>query len=185
MKAQNRQSGYTLIEIMVVMVIVAVLAGFGMPKLNRYIKSSDTVEPSNFAAGITAGIAAYVSQHHNASMANIKTAINQTFDTLDTSCGTNCIAKMIPVLQLPKNHVWIYKIAVDVDSTEANRRIETCIKIYKSGAETDYILYSSIASAVTTWEGNLFRAPYVYGGAFVAGGACPSSLPSASASNQG
>jgi prepilin-type N-terminal cleavage/methylation domain-containing protein len=50
----ERRAGFTLVELMVVVVIISILAAIAIPTFNQYIKKSRTTEASGFLAEIKA-----------------------------------------------------------------------------------------------------------------------------------
>ena len=55
--------GFTLVEMMIVVAIIAVLAGVALPQYNKYIKKSKTVEGVNFMRQIADGEVVYRGMH--------------------------------------------------------------------------------------------------------------------------
>jgi len=67
------RKGFTLIEVLVVAVIVAILAAVAIPAYNAYIKSTKLDVAKNLAATIVQSAATYYSKYPTATMAYSKT----------------------------------------------------------------------------------------------------------------
>jgi type IV pilus assembly protein PilA len=71
------RKGFTLIEVLVVAVIVAILAAVAIPAYNAYIKGSKEKVALNFAATVAQSAATYYAQSQKAP-ADIETDLNVT-----------------------------------------------------------------------------------------------------------
>ena len=61
---KNKQKkGFTLVEMMIVVAIIAVLAGVAIPQYNKYVKKSETTEAMRFMKQITDAEILYYSTH--------------------------------------------------------------------------------------------------------------------------
>jgi len=65
-EVKKMRKGFTLIEVLVVAVIVAILAAVAIPAYNGYISSSKEKVAKNTAGAIAASVAAYYSEHQTA-----------------------------------------------------------------------------------------------------------------------
>jgi prepilin-type N-terminal cleavage/methylation domain-containing protein len=61
-KARARSRGFSLIELMIVVVIIGILAGIGIFSVKRYIRSSKTTEAIHLIGDIKAGQEAYLDE---------------------------------------------------------------------------------------------------------------------------
>jgi prepilin-type N-terminal cleavage/methylation domain-containing protein len=64
-EVKKMRKGFTLIEVLVVAVIVAILAAVAIPAYNGYIKSSKERVATNTSATVAAAMAAYYSEYQN------------------------------------------------------------------------------------------------------------------------
>ena len=59
----KKKAGFTLIEMMIVVAIIAILAGVALPQYNKYVKKSETTEAMRFMKQIIDGEVLYNSSH--------------------------------------------------------------------------------------------------------------------------
>ena len=76
---KNLKRGFTLVEMMIVVAIIAVLAGVAMPQYTKYVKKSETVEGVNFMRQIADAEVLYNSTRGNYYSADT-TATNGSVD---------------------------------------------------------------------------------------------------------
>jgi type IV pilus assembly protein PilA len=155
----SREAGFTLVELMVVVAIIAILAAIGLPKMSAFVKTAETSEAVEQAARIVKAVHGYVDSHPNVDHA---TTVKNNFQPGEYgnlgNGATKIITSLIPHVSLPDNSSFFYKISINFTTAGETT---VCVKAYKTGKETEYILYSSKASLKATWESNVFRAKYI------------------------
>jgi prepilin-type N-terminal cleavage/methylation domain-containing protein len=59
----NNKNGFTLVEMMIVVTIIAILVGMAVPKYNKYVRKSKTSEPARILKQIADAEQTYYSVH--------------------------------------------------------------------------------------------------------------------------
>ncbi len=84
--ASNHQQGFTLIEIMIVVAIIAVLAAFALPQYRDYVLRGQLVEASTELSAMRASMERYYQD--NRTYANVSATLRAPCDSTDATLRT-------------------------------------------------------------------------------------------------
>lgn len=184
MNNRSNSKGFTLVELMVVVVIIGIIASIGVPKLNGFIRTAETSEADTIAARIISGMEIKDNWVVNPAMIahprNADGTINATVET-----AGNGISHLIN-LEIPADHEWTYR--VNIVAIDQGKVTSACVQAFKDDgtgtfttnvADNNWIQRSMTApdpatENVQSWDNNSYIQPYVNGiNPEQAGGDCP------------
>ena len=181
------EAGFTLIELMIVVTIVAILGAVSIPKYISYVRSSQAAEVGNTAGLMVSAMQAYEDAQSLAPAAMVTTFNNSVLVPSGSTVqnGATNLSALLPNLNLPSNAMFTYAVSAAVATAgDMKGDVVFCISATgnpNAGVPTATVLYSSspASAAAKGWAGRVFNQLYVTGvtaapasGNTTAGGYC-------------
>lgn len=166
----EKDAGFTLIELMVVVTIVGVLAAVAIPRYVSYVRTSQTAEVGQVAGSIVSAMQAYTDAQSLTPALAVQLFSARTLAPAGTTPGSN-LADVLPQLNLPRNATFTYAVsAIPATGGAQQGDVVYCIIATgnpNAGVPGGRVLYSSspVASTNTTglWAGRIYNRDYVGG----------------------
>ena len=165
---QSNDSGFTLIELMVVVTIIGVLSGMAIPRYISYLRSSQTAEVGQIAGSIVSAMQAYADAQSLAPADAQKLFDTYALNSTGTA-PTKDLSVLLPNLAVPKNATFNYTVsAIVATGGPQSGDVAYCVNATgnaNSGLVGGQVLYSSTPALATntSWVGRVFNKIYVTG----------------------
>jgi len=184
----GQQSGFTLIELMVVVAIIGILASIGVPIYYNFVKQAETTDPINNMASIASSVAGMLGT--GVKVSDVVTAVNTMVEdpTEMTSGVHNISAALTKMAWTPSaGTLWEYTVAAVANT--AGTGVDVCIMAkgmytvsagtYTMATTPGYVYFSSVPASGTQWQGSQTNTANFVSGVttITAGGACTSTSP--------
>lgn len=163
-RAEN-DSGFTLIELMVVVTIVGVLAAVAIPRYISYVRTSQTAEVGQIAGSIVAAMRSYADAQSLTPAATATLFNTQVVTPAGVAAPAGKDLKnVLPQINVPANTTFTYTVAAVATGDEAAYCI-TAKGNDNAGVKDGLVLYSSTPALTSTggWAGRIFNRSYING----------------------
>lgn len=162
------ERGFTLIELMIVVVIIGILAAIGVPTYVNFVRNAETSEAVNMLGTAAKTIRAWVDEHPTIAANTIVAALQGRFIAVPDQQAPAHNLDVIPELQLRADAVWTYRIE-RIAFPDASRLPDLCLSARRNGRfDQGFVLYSSIPAAdfqgdddPVGWEGHFYSFSFV------------------------
>lgn len=159
-RQQHHCAGFSLVELMVVVTIIAILVGIGLPLMDSFVKRAEASEAVEHSGRVAKALSGYLSTHNETDIDTLNGYFTPAGRGNLSKDGdpANSLTTLIPHVKLDQDATFTYEINVKV---QADRTYWICIKAYRPADPEAYVFYSGRKSKNGEWDGHAFLNRYV------------------------